>query len=119
MGAQWVNVDKEGVVSVSDLAVRNESQQPTDSWFAREQKRGADWPPIAFAPFDSDDAQRHQDAWAEHLKLPLEETNSIGMKLRLIPPGEFAMGASLRYPRTRRGADSPSAALDALLHVTI
>ena len=37
-------------------------------------------------------AKRHQEAWAKHLGVPVEVTNSIGMKLVLIPAGEFMMG---------------------------
>jgi serine/threonine protein kinase len=51
-------------------------------------------PPLATAPFDAAKAKEHQDAWAEHLAVPVEITNSIGMKLRLIPPGKNALGAS-------------------------
>jgi formylglycine-generating enzyme required for sulfatase activity len=51
-------------------------------------------PPRASAPFDADNARAHQDAWARHLGTPVELTNSIGMKLRLIPPGEFRMGST-------------------------
>ena len=36
--------------------------------------------------------QAAQEAWAKHLGVPVEMTNSIGMKLVLIPPGEFVMG---------------------------
>ena len=54
----------------------------------------ADAPPPAIAPFDADQAQRHQEAWATYLKVPVEYTNSIGMKFRLIPPGEFLMGST-------------------------
>ena len=32
-------------------------------------------------------------AWAEHLDLPVEVTNSVGMKFSLIPPGQFLMGS--------------------------
>jgi formylglycine-generating enzyme required for sulfatase activity len=53
-----------------------------------------DAPPPAIAPFDSQKAKEHQEAWAKHLGVPVETTNSIGMKLVLIPPGEFDMGAS-------------------------
>ena len=52
-----------------------------------------DAPPPAVAPFSEQQARRHQDAWAEHLGKPREITNSIGMKLVLIPPGEFMMGS--------------------------
>jgi formylglycine-generating enzyme required for sulfatase activity len=51
-------------------------------------------PPLAVAPFDGATARRHQDAWAKHLGKPREMTNSIGMKLVLIPAGEFMMGNS-------------------------
>ncbi len=49
-------------------------------------------PAPAIAPFDAEQAKRHQEAWAKHLGVPVELTNSIGMKLVLIPPGEFLMG---------------------------
>src|SRR5262249_43151637 len=49
-------------------------------------------PPVAKFPFDSAQASAHQDAWARNLGVPVEYTNSIGMKFRLIPPGEFMMG---------------------------
>lgn len=54
----------------------------------------ADAPKPAIAPFDAAQAKRHQEEWAAYLKVPVEYTNSIGMKLRLIPPGEFTMGST-------------------------
>ena len=45
------------------------------------------------APFSSDEAKQHQVAWANHLKIDLEITNSIGLVLILIPAGEFQMGS--------------------------
>lgn len=50
-------------------------------------------PEPAIAPLDSDQAKSIQVAWARHLGVPIETTNSIGMKLTLIPPGEFSMGS--------------------------
>ena len=50
-------------------------------------------PPQAVAPFDSDQAKAHQKAWADHLGIPVQITNSLGIKLNLIPPGEFTMGS--------------------------
>ncbi|HND52598.1 MAG TPA: SUMF1/EgtB/PvdO family nonheme iron enzyme, partial [Pirellulaceae bacterium] len=47
---------------------------------------------LAIAPFDAATARAHQEAWAKRLGAPVEFTNSIGMKFRLIPPGEFSMG---------------------------
>ncbi|HEY2785182.1 MAG TPA: SUMF1/EgtB/PvdO family nonheme iron enzyme [Fimbriiglobus sp.] len=49
-------------------------------------------PPPAVAPFDAAKAQEHQAAWSKYLGVPVEYTNSIGMKFRIIPPGEFSMG---------------------------
>ncbi|HET6884152.1 MAG TPA: SUMF1/EgtB/PvdO family nonheme iron enzyme [Pirellulales bacterium] len=54
----------------------------------------ADAPSPAIAPFDDKQARKHQQEWADYLKLPLEHTNSIGMKFILIPPGEFMMGST-------------------------
>jgi hypothetical protein len=44
------------------------------------------------APFDESAAKKAQQEWAERLKTPVQLTNSIGMPLRLIPPGQFQMG---------------------------
>lgn len=57
-------------------------------------KPGAKTPSLAVAPFDAVQARTHQEAWARHLGIPVEFTNSIGMKFRLIPPGEFMMGST-------------------------
>ena len=51
-------------------------------------------PPRAIAPFDEKTAKQHQAAWAAHLSVPVVQTNTIGMKLVLIPPGEFNMGST-------------------------
>ncbi len=54
----------------------------------------ADAPRPAIAPFDAAQAKNHQAEWAAYLKLPVEYTNSVGMRFRLIPPGEFMMGST-------------------------
>jgi formylglycine-generating enzyme required for sulfatase activity len=51
-------------------------------------------PPRAVAPFDGAQARKHQEAWAAHLGTSVELTNTQGMKLVLIPPGEFLMGST-------------------------
>ncbi len=51
-------------------------------------------PPPAIAPFDAEQAKQHQEAWAKYLGVPVEYTNSLRMKFRLIPPGEFLMGST-------------------------
>ncbi|MDB5339638.1 MAG: stkP 2 [Planctomycetaceae bacterium] len=53
-----------------------------------------DAPKPAVAPFTAEEAQAYQTAWAEYLKVPVEYTNSVEMKFRLIPPGEFLMGST-------------------------
>jgi len=55
-------------------------------------------PPLAVAPLDSDQAKAHQKAWADHLGTPVQITNAIGMKLNLIPPGEFVIGSPESEP---------------------
>jgi formylglycine-generating enzyme required for sulfatase activity len=53
-------------------------------------------PPLAKAPFNDVKAKAHQQAWAKHLGAKDETNNSVGMKLKLIPPGEFTMGSNYR-----------------------
>ena len=50
-------------------------------------------PPPANAPFDATQARAHQELWANFLDTKTFTTNSIGMKLALIPPGSFLMGS--------------------------
>ena len=47
----------------------------------------------AVSPFTKRQAEQHQQAWADYLKTNITIKNSISMKLRLIPPGEFMMGS--------------------------
>ncbi len=56
--------------------------------------RSGSEPPPAVAPLDAEQARQHQEAWSAQLGVPVESTNSIGMKLVLIPPGEFNMGTT-------------------------
>ncbi len=51
-----------------------------------------DAPTFAKAPFSKEDAHRLQQQWARHVGQPVVLKNSIGMKMRLLPPGEFMMG---------------------------
>ena len=46
------------------------------------------------APFNQETAQKARQQWAASLEQPVEIANSIGMKLALIPPGEFLMGST-------------------------
>ncbi|QDU95162.1 formylglycine-generating enzyme family protein [Lignipirellula cremea] len=63
---------------------------------------GRDWPAdapaLARAPFTESQARNYQAAWSKYLKQPVERTvalpNGVELKLTLIPPGDFMMGAS-------------------------
>lgn len=49
----------------------------------------------ASAPFSAQQAVAYQQAWADAFQVPVGLTNSIGLKLRLVPAGEFLMGSAL------------------------
>jgi len=51
-------------------------------------------PAPAAAIFTADEAKGYQARWSEFLGQPVEKSNSIGMKLVLIPQGEFDMGTA-------------------------
>ncbi|MBL7040057.1 MAG: DUF1080 domain-containing protein [Pirellulaceae bacterium] len=59
------------------------------SWMQTKPAR----PNLASAPFSTAEAREHQERWASFLGVPVEKTNSIGMRFVLIPPGEFLMGS--------------------------
>jgi formylglycine-generating enzyme required for sulfatase activity len=60
----------------------------------------------AIAPFDSARAEAHQQAWADHLGVPVVWTNSQRMEFRLVPPGRFMMGAA-DEEQAANGDDQP------------
>src|SRR5690242_17108886 len=53
---------------------------------------GAASPALLRIPADADAVRNAQAEWAKALGVPQEITNSIGMKLVLIPPGQFTSG---------------------------
>ena len=59
-------------------------------------------PPLAIAPFNAIAAKRYQRCWAEHLGIEVVSVNSIGMKLVLIPPGDYLMGSAQSEIGARR-----------------
>jgi sulfatase modifying factor 1 len=59
----------------------------------KQPANAADLPQSLSAPFDAAQAKEHQAAWAKQLGMPVGIENSCGMKLALIPPGEFQMGS--------------------------
>jgi len=66
---------------------------PKDPRLALLREQVEALPPLAIAPFDAKRAEQYQQAWADSLGVPINTTNSIGMRLVLIPPGEFQMGS--------------------------
>jgi len=76
-------------------------------------------PPPAIAPFDADHAKQHQQAWADYLGEPVETTNSIGMKLAVIPPGTFTMGSPASEPPRRPNEDQVEVTLTKPLRLSV
>lgn len=64
------------------------------SWTAPNPTPHGKAPAVAKSPFDVQQAGDFQRSWAEHLEVPVEYKNSIGMRFHLIPPGEFQFGAA-------------------------
>lgn len=97
-------VPKESDSSNSSINLNSTAQSKSSvssDMSSREKVVGISWynwpadaPAPAIAPFDAKQARLHQEEWAKYLEVPVEYTNSIGMKFVLIPPGEFEQGAS-------------------------
>ena len=89
-----IEVPGDSKVEITSSAAASGSQPSTlnsrPSWHGWP----AEAPPPAIAPFNAEQAKQHQEAWAKYLGVPVEYTNSLGMKFRLIPPGEFSMGST-------------------------
>jgi formylglycine-generating enzyme required for sulfatase activity len=51
-------------------------------------------PPLAKSPLSSGAAAELQKQWADFRRVPVKDTNSVGVPLVLIPPGEFEMGST-------------------------
>ncbi|MFO1003914.1 MAG: hypothetical protein U0936_26590 [Planctomycetaceae bacterium] len=74
---------------------RNSAPETPDTLSAAEPSQPKPTEPsLATNPFDAIQAQQHQEAWAQFREVPVEISNSVGMKLRLIPPGKFQMGST-------------------------
>jgi formylglycine-generating enzyme required for sulfatase activity len=62
------------------------------AWPAAGAGPGTPGPPLVGLPFDAERARSLQGEWAKALGLDAEVTNSVGMRLVLIPGGRFDMG---------------------------
>ncbi len=78
-----VTVSEKGDVEVAVREVSGKKPAPPDANKAEEPK-----------PASPATHTKEQQDCAERLGVPVETTNSIGMKFMLVPPGEFEMGAS-------------------------
>jgi formylglycine-generating enzyme required for sulfatase activity/serine/threonine protein kinase len=72
-------------VGVKNVAVKN---APTATASPNRDDAG-----LLIAPFDEPTAKRAQQEWADRLKTPVDLKDTIGVRLRLIPPGRFRMGS--------------------------
>jgi formylglycine-generating enzyme required for sulfatase activity len=89
----WKATALVGLVLLGALATTLALWRPWRPGTSPDDPRAHTPPPLAVAPFDAAQAKEYQEAWARHLGVDVEITNAIGMKLRLIPPGEFLMGS--------------------------
>ncbi|MCA9116801.1 MAG: formylglycine-generating enzyme family protein [Planctomycetaceae bacterium] len=67
---------------------------PASAVAAEKKNKMASEPASARAPFDARQAAALQAVWSESLGVPVAAKNSLGVKMVLIPPGEFLMGSS-------------------------
>jgi formylglycine-generating enzyme required for sulfatase activity len=85
----------EGLPDLDHPADRSNAAATTpNSAVSSASSTATDAPKPAIAPFTAEQAKKYQEAWAQYLKVPVEHTNSVGMKFILIPPGEFTMGST-------------------------
>lgn len=92
--ALYFSSQRPGGQGKRDLWRARRVKKSEKSKLAPPQQTNPNEPPFAIAPFTTEQVQQSQAAWAAHLKTEPTIENSIGMKLKLIPPGEFLMGAS-------------------------
>jgi serine/threonine protein kinase/formylglycine-generating enzyme required for sulfatase activity len=79
-------------VEFRKIEIKELSNTPDSSSADRKQPARPANPDAVVVPFNESQAKAAQKVWSERLKVPAEATNSIGMKLELIPPGQFSMG---------------------------
>ena len=112
----WYRQAEPGLTGIARVKVGKRLEEIAK--LGREVPESPAGPPPAVAPFDEKKAKQHQAAWARHLKVPVVQTNSIGMKLVLIPPGEFDMGSTKeevqRLVEKARGHNAPASYIDLL-----
>ena len=89
-----IPTDSSTAVGDNDVKEARKDEAVTDAHSTDWYDWPAEAPRPAIAPFDADQAKKHQEEWAAYLNVPVEYENSIGMKFILVPPGEFLMGST-------------------------
>lgn len=64
-------------------------------------------PPVAESPFTIQQAKSHQEAWADHLGIPVQFTNRLGMIMRLVPPGKYEAGSGASEKEAAKSHTDP------------
>ena len=88
----WLNKTKIVVPDGSEVEVSSDGSARITTPDTQTEPESTS-PTQLIAPFSAAEAQQYQEQWAKHLGVPVAQKNSIGMKLTLIPPGVFTMGA--------------------------
>ncbi|QDV49289.1 formylglycine-generating enzyme family protein [Gimesia fumaroli] len=92
----WKKIGNDGAGVAEQRAPQEEAMPAGGEQDANSQPQAApddsDRPALLVSPFSQQDAAARRQEWAQYLKQTSEETNSLGLKLVLIPAGEFQMG---------------------------
>jgi serine/threonine protein kinase len=84
-------------VASAELNPNGEKSSTVDSSATSSSAANSDdQPVISELPLTPAAAKQQQVAWAKQLSQPVEISNSLGMKLILVPPGKFQMGSTAR-----------------------
>lgn len=98
-----------GIVLVEQISDANLKEEEMESSEPHPKVIWPGWskdaPHPAVTPFGPTQALQYQKEWAEHLNVPVEFTDKLGVIFRLIPPGEFTMGTSERGIQSRMHHD--------------
>jgi formylglycine-generating enzyme required for sulfatase activity len=110
IGGHQIQISQMTVRPIADIVVAEpanpkpeESVQPDAAAEPPATGSSSGKPPApAVAPFADKAAKMYQKLWAKHLHVPSMQVNSIGMKLVLIPPGEFDMGSPKSFVQSEQ-----------------
>lgn len=90
---QLLNRPKENQL-VADQPETNDTSDEKQAVTVAARPASSKRPMLAKTPFLPAEAYQSQQDWAQYVGEPVEYTNSCGMKLKLIPAGEFLRGSA-------------------------